>query len=226
MSNAIANSKAAPIKLSDAQLSMLRAAAKRGDGCLTPPASLRGAQIAKAGEKLIAAGLVREVKAKAAAPVWRRDGETGAAFALKLTAAGAKAIVVNEGAASVGAFAGECDAKLESTQESQRVSPECTQTAALSPTKQARAKGEPRATSKIAAVIGLLVRTDGATLAELIAATGWLPHTTRAALTGLRKRGYVLALDRSDHERSSVYRVVSRPEGDASGTSESTPEAA
>ena len=26
----------------------------------------------------------------------------------------------------------------------------------------------------------------------LVAATGWLPHTTRAALTGLRKRGYAV----------------------------------
>jgi site-specific DNA recombinase len=36
----------------------------------------------------------------------------------------------------------------------------------------------------------LLQRDCGATLEELIAATDWLPHTTRAALTGLRKRGY------------------------------------
>jgi hypothetical protein len=36
-------------------------------------------------------------------------------------------------------------------------------------------------------VIALLQQEQGATLAELIATTGWLPHTTRAALTGLRK---------------------------------------
>ena len=38
---------------------------------------------------------------------------------------------------------------------------------------------------KIDKVLGLLQRPEGATLAELIEATGWLPHTTRAALTGL-----------------------------------------
>ena len=43
----------------------------------------------------------------------------------------------------------------------------------------------------MARVVGLLQRDRGATLAEIIAATDWLPHTTRAALTGLRKRGYV-----------------------------------
>jgi hypothetical protein len=37
---------------------------------------------------------------------------------------------------------------------------------------------------------------------------GWMPHTTRAVLTGLRKRGYALTLDRSDAERGSAYRIV------------------
>ncbi len=57
----------------------------------------------------------------------------------------------------------------------------------------------------MARVIGLLQREGGATLAELIAATDWLPHTTRAALTGLRKRGYPVTLDRADREGGSKY---------------------
>ena len=49
-------------------------------------------------------------------------------------------------------------------------------------------------------------RRHGATLDDLIAATGWLPHTTRAALTGLRQSG--LQLDRSrDKEGRAVYRI-------------------
>jgi hypothetical protein len=56
----------------------------------------------------------------------------------------------------------------------------------------------PRGGAKIAQVIELLQRGDGSTLAELVAVTSCLPHTTRAALTGLRKRGYVVAIDRSD----------------------------
>ena len=46
--------------------------------------------------------------------------------------------------------------------------------------------------TKTSAVLDLLRRDEGATLAELIAATGWLPHTTRAALTGLRKKAHVI----------------------------------
>jgi len=67
----------------------------------------------------------------------------------------------------------------------------------------------PRDGSKLAQVIRLLRREDGATLAELAAATGWLPHTTRAALTGLRKRGYAVALERTDKERGSTYIIGS-----------------
>ena len=65
----------------------------------------------------------------------------------------------------------------------------------------------PRGGSKLARVIALLERDHGATIAELIAATGWLAHTTRAALTGLRKRGYAVAIDRSDDKRGSFYRI-------------------
>lgn len=60
--------------------------------------------------------------------------------------------------------------------------------------------------SKIAGVLELLGRDEGATLAELITATGWLPHTTRAALTGLRKKGHVLA--RSKRDDTTCYRLV------------------
>lgn len=42
--------------------------------------------------------------------------------------------------------------------------------------------------SKHPAVVKLLQRETGASVTELADATGWLPHTARAALTGLRKR--------------------------------------
>jgi Protein of unknown function (DUF3489) len=54
----------------------------------------------------------------------------------------------------------------------------------------------PRDGSKLALVIDLLQRSDGATIPNLTEATGWLPHTTRAALTGLRKRGYAVIRER------------------------------
>jgi DNA invertase Pin-like site-specific DNA recombinase len=65
------------VKLSDTQLIILSAAAHRGDDSLTPPEKLRGVAAHKVAAKLIAAGLVKEVKAKAGTPVWRRDEQNG-----------------------------------------------------------------------------------------------------------------------------------------------------
>ncbi|MES2044571.1 MAG: DUF3489 domain-containing protein [Pseudomonadota bacterium] len=65
---------------------------------------------------------------------------------------------------------------------------------------------QPRATSKSAAVIALLQREQGATLPELIEATSWLPHTTRAALTGLRKKGHVI--DKTKRDDATCYRIA------------------
>ena len=83
-------------KLNDTQLVMLSAAAQRNDRCLVVPPNLTDSAARRMADKLIAAGLVKEIKAKAGASAWRRDEESGDSYALKLTAAGAKAISVNE----------------------------------------------------------------------------------------------------------------------------------
>jgi DNA-binding IclR family transcriptional regulator len=226
MSKSSANAKAATIKLSDTQRVMLSVAAQSEDRCLTRPASLRGAQIGKLSGALIAAGYAREVMAKAAAPVWRRDGETGAAFALKLTAAGVKAIA-SDGTPPTSEVPAEIGDAPDLTKPAASPDGATGKRAARGPASSpVPARSEPRPTSKIAAVIGLLSRAGGATLAELISATDWLPHTTRAALTGLRKRGYVLILDRTDRQRGSVYQITSRPDRDAPRSTEIAAEAA
>jgi hypothetical protein len=61
-------------------------------------------------------------------------------------------------------------------------------------------------TTKVSKVVALLQRDEGATLPDLIAATGWLPHTTRAALTGLRKKGH--AIERTRRDELTCYRIV------------------
>ena len=76
--------------------------------------------------------------------------------------------------------------------------------AAPSPTSQ-RAPA-PATGSKTSAVIALLEREGGATLAELVADTRWLAHTTRAALTGLRKKGH--AIERFKRGEETCYRIA------------------
>ena len=56
--------------------------------------------------------------------------------------------------------------------------------------------------SKQQQLAALVVRDEGATLDQMIAATGWLPHTTRAALTGIKKKGFVLSSDKVDGVRT------------------------
>jgi hypothetical protein len=80
--------------------------------------------------------------------------------------------------------------------------------ASSSPVAEGTKPAEFRAGSKQALVLSMLQRKVGASLADLASATGWLPHTTRAALTGLRKRGYMLERSRPEEGKHSVYRVV------------------
>lgn len=64
----------------------------------------------------------------------------------------------------------------------------------------------PPPASKQALVKNLLTRGEGASLDEMISATGWLPHTTRAALTGLRRKGF--AIDKIKVDGVTRYRHV------------------
>ena len=182
------------IKLSDTQLAMVRAAAQRDDRCLTPSPTLKDGAAQKVAAKLIAAKLVREIKAKAGTPVWRRDGEGGQPLALKLTAAGLKAIAVNKETAAP-------EAIVESTSSVDAAAG-----------FQHPDDAAPREGSKLAAVVAMLRRNHGATIGDLTAATGWLPHTTRAAITGLRNRGYSVIRERIE-DGGSAYRISDAPSG-------------
>jgi hypothetical protein len=63
-------------------------------------------------------------------------------------------------------------------------------------------------TSKTAACLDLLVRPEGATLAELQQATGWQPHSVRGFLAGTIKKmpGLSLVSEKSE-EGPRRYRV-------------------
>jgi hypothetical protein len=194
------------VKLNDTQLVLLSAASQREDHCLTLPSGARLAGARKAASKLLAAGLVREVRTREEAVVWRRDEEAERSFALKLTAAGLKAI-------AAGAEDG-----VDATPNSGRVGTKpASRALELVDADQAAQQlmtcappVAPRSRTKIDEVVKMLSGPEGATIDALVKATGWLPHTTRAALTGLRKRGYAIGRSRTQEGRSSVYRL-SRP---------------
>lgn len=206
----------APSKLTDTQIMILSAASQRADRRLVAPTNLKGAAAHKALAKLLAAGLVREVKAKPGTEAWRRDKETGGSYALKVTAAGLNAIVVEDDEAGV-AEAAEVlavDSGEAARADAVAVLPIVAERAEVAPgipLTVAAMTSEPREGTKIAAVIAMLGRVQGAQLDELVAATGWLPHTTRAALTALRHRGYEVRLKRGEAGRASVYLLGAGP---------------
>lgn len=182
-------------RLTDTQLIVLSKAAQREDGAAIFPDIMKNAAVTRVGSSLIARKLMREVRTKPGMPVWRTD-EDERPMSLVILRAGRDAIGVEDDAS-----ASERDVTV-STETECSISRDAT--------PQANS-GVPRSGSKQALVIAMLSEANGATLDALIAATSWLPHTTRAVLTGLRKRGYVLERQRSD-VGVTIYRIVQSPE--------------
>jgi hypothetical protein len=184
-------------KLTDTQLIVLSAAAARDDGIAVVPAKMNKAAASKVGASLVTRKLMREMRSKPGMPVWRA-GEDGRPISLIITRAGRDAIGVEE-AVPV---------------EAQRPSNERPKEKEALGVEKRSGDGSddgatsPRAGTKRSLLIEMLRAKKGATLNALVEATGWLPHTTRAALTGLRKRGF--AIERTREEGSdSIYRIAS-----------------
>ena len=166
-------------KLTDTQLILLSSASQRDDGTIFPlPAAVAngGSRISKAIATLLKRQLVVEVATSATEQCWREADEQR--FGLVLTDAGRAAICV-DGA--------EQPAQLAIAQQPNRTAPF-------------------RLGSKQARLVEMLSAPDGASLGELIETMGWLPHTTRAAITGLRKRGLTVLTEKRDG--ACVYRIA------------------
>ena len=63
--------------------------------------------------------------------------------------------------------------------------------------------------TKQAALVEMLRRPEGATIAEIVAATGWQPHTVRGVFAGALKKRLGLAVTSEKVEGGErVYRVA------------------
>jgi hypothetical protein len=164
------------MNLNDTHLVLLSAAAQRDDHLLLRPEELTTKAAEKLAAKLMRLGAAEEVTVSPDQPRWR--DEDGSPVGLWITAAGLAALGIEDGPADPNA------ANVPSP---------------------APAQAGPRAGTKQALVLELLGQESGATLDDLVAATGWLPHTTRAALTGLRKKAHHLV--KAKEERGTVYRI-------------------
>jgi hypothetical protein len=179
-------------KLTDTQLIILSSASQRDDGLALLPEKLKGGAAKAVVAKLLDQGLLKELRVRRGEPHWRMD-ENEHPIGLKLTRSGQRAIGVEEGAE-----AEEAPARKGSKR------------AAKAPAQarkgNADANAGPREGTKKALVLSLLSRPQGATIEDLLSATGWLPHTTRAALTGLRKEGHEF-MKSKNADGETVYRT-------------------
>ena len=193
-------------KLSDTQAILLSAAAQRADGNLLPlPGSLRGGAATKVVGALLARGLAREdvtdlqTRADSALnTVWRKEDD-GRAVLLRITPAGLEAIGVEPDAAAGG------DAVADAPKKRGRPK----KAAATSAHTPAAAPRKTRADTKQAQMIAMLRRKQGATIAQIVEASGWRPHTVRGFFAGALKKKLGLTVTSEKVEgKDRIYRIV------------------
>ena len=66
----------------------------------------------------------------------------------------------------------------------------------------------PTPKGKIAILVGLLQREEGATVEAMMAATGWQAHSVRGAMSGAVKKALGLTLDSEKRDGVRIYRIV------------------
>ena len=179
---------------SDTQsLILARAATRPGNLALPLPEGLVGAAAKMVVGKMIARGWLEEVEAnlRRGEPMWRETGD-GHGTTLIATEAGLEAIGIEPLVASAVASARKAKAKAEPA-------PYDTDTA------------KPvaiRAGTKQAQIIAMLQRPEGATVAEMVEASGWLAHTVRGCISGALKKKLGLPITAEKVEgRGTVYKL-------------------
>jgi hypothetical protein len=177
--------------LSDTQAIILSAAAQRPEHIALPlPENLRGGAAAKVVGAMIAKGLIEEVdvNARRGDPLWRETGD-GHGTTLVATDAGLAAIGIEPEDAT--------DAPTEDPTPGTSTEPP--------PPHEART---PREGTKQAKLIEMLRTEVGATIEEIMVATGWQSHTVRGAIAGALKKKLGLDVTSEKVEgRGRVYKL-------------------
>lgn len=182
-------------KLTETQTIILSAGAQRPENIALPlPKGLAGAAAKMAVTKMIERGWLQEVDAnlRLGEPLWRETGD-GHGTTLVVTDAGLRVIGT--------------DPALPSAVASMRMAkPNLAQT--LDPADAPKLITI-RPGTKQAQIIAMLQRPEGATIAEIVAATAWQPHTARGMISAALKKklGLVITAAKEDG-RGAVYRTA------------------
>jgi hypothetical protein len=177
---------------------LLSSAAQRDDGALLPlpkRVTLEPRVRTRAFNALLKKDLAREQPAPPDAPAWRESDDDGR-FMLVITPAGLEAIGVETEGSRDEPGTGD-NPKPAPKQEKKR--------------KRAKHPAAPdvRPGTKLALMIELLGRDNGATIAEIVEATGWQQHSVRGAISGTLKKKHGLTVSSGvDDDRGRVYRIT------------------
>ena len=198
------------MKLADTQLLLLSAASQRQDGAIELASNLKGSAARKVVGKLLTEGLLEEIPARGALPVWRHDADKRP-LALRITKRGLATIHVDEGGALP-----EAEEPLNAKQEADHAHRKSSRPMATARRKKTRDEAPQqsakpsRGTSKQTRVIEMLHRPQGATIATIMKATGWQPHSVRGFLAGVvrNKLGLNLVSEKTGEQR--IYRIVAK----------------
>jgi len=190
-------------QLTDIQRVVLAAAAERDNGNALPiPDSLGFSAGTRAIVLmgLLARRLLAERSPTGDEPVWREDEQTGK-VALIITPVGLEAIGVEPDAGAV-----QGRPAIKATKPRRAVPDSCTAASAAELPRQ----------SKRAAVMGLLRRPEGASIADIMAATDWQAHSCRGFLTATIKgrMGLSLTSEKGDDAQRRYRIEVPAPGGD------------
>ena len=216
-------------KLIDTQLVLLSNAAQREDRIVVPPGHLKGPAATKVLKPLLRSRFVEEVPAKNGYPIYRRDPDDGP-IALRVTDKGLSVIGVEPQEPISPETTKEAASKKgprKSEPKQPKAKPKSMPTArergsmakaggqgsksGPSPKKAASQPG-----AKQALLIEMLQAKRGANIDAIVKATGWLPHTGRAMISGLRKAGFKIEVARPEGQKT-IYRIVAGPKGTAKG---------
>lgn len=179
-------------KLTETQTIILSAGAQRPENIALPlPKGLAGAAAKMAVTKMIEHGWLQEVDAnlRRNEPLWRETGD-GHGTTLVVTDAGLLAIgiepVVVKTVVAIRKHAAETPAPMVAT----------------------AAQPKQRAGTKQGMLIEMLRRPEGASIAEIVEATGWLGHSARGAISGVLKKKLALPVTAEKIERrGTVYKL-------------------
>lgn len=184
-------------RLTDLQMVLLSSAAQRDDSALLPlpkRVKLEPRTRTRVFSGLLKKELVSEQPAPPDAPAWRETGD-GQRFMLVIDPAGLEAIGV------------EPEGERQEPAKSEKAKPSRKRKKQGEESEKASPPGV-RPGTKLALLIEMLDRDGGATIAEIVDATGWQQHSVRGAISGtLKKKLRLTVISDVEETRGRVYRI-------------------